>query len=57
MLRPGRKERPEDPPPHVTCYTTTASSRTCRGWGFPRLKRVLKTKGEREKKCKGGEER
>ena len=37
VLRPGRKERPKGPPPQVACYTTTASSRTCRGRGFPRL--------------------
>ena len=35
--RIGRKERPEGPPPHVACCTTTASARTCRGWGFPGL--------------------
>ena len=37
VLRRGRKERPQGPPPHVACCTTTASSCTCRGWGFPRL--------------------
>ena len=31
------KERPEGHPPHVARCTTMASSRTCRGWGFPRL--------------------
>ena len=37
VLRPRRKERPEGPPPYVVCCATTASSRACRGWGFPRL--------------------
>ena len=37
LLRPRTKERPKGPPPHVVCYPTTASSRTCRGWSFPRL--------------------
>ena len=37
VLRPRRKERPLGPPPHVVCCATTASSRACRGWGFPRL--------------------
>ena len=36
-LRPGRKERPKGRPTHVACYTMTTSSRTCRGWCFPRL--------------------
>ena len=37
VLRPRRKERPKFPPPHVVCCALTASSRTCRSWGFPRL--------------------
>ena len=41
VLSPGRKERPLGPPPHVAFYMTTAGSRTCRGWGFPRLDRSL----------------
>ena len=36
-LRPRRKKWPKGPPPHVACYTTTVSSRTCHGGGFPSL--------------------
>ena len=37
VLRPRRKERPKGPPPHAVWRATTASSRACHGWGFPRL--------------------
>ena len=37
VLRPGRKDRPDCPPPHAVCCATTASSRACLVWGFPRL--------------------